>query len=97
MALAGCTGVFVGSESLSNENILDQNKRSLHTSAYAERVRTFHADGIQLNGSFVLGFDHDDKSFFDRTFEWFEEQRLECTHFHLLTLYPGTPLFHQMN
>ncbi|WP_158230975.1 B12-binding domain-containing radical SAM protein [Rhodopirellula bahusiensis] len=96
MALAGCTGVFVGFESLSNDNIRDQNKRSPNTSTYAERVKTFHDHGIQVNGSFVLGFDHDDESVFDRTIAWVEEQQLECATFHLLTPYPGTPLFAQM-
>jgi radical SAM superfamily enzyme YgiQ (UPF0313 family) len=27
---------------------------------------------------------------------WIEEQRLECATFHILTPYPGTPLFRQM-
>lgn len=96
MALAGCTGVFVGFESLSNDNIRDQNKRSPNTSTYARRVKIFHDFGIQVNGSFVLEFDHDDETVFDRTIEWVEEQRLECATFHLLTPYPGTPLFAQM-
>jgi radical SAM superfamily enzyme YgiQ (UPF0313 family) len=96
MALAGCTGVFVGFESLSNDNIRDQNKRSPHTSTYAARVKVFHDNGIQVNGSFVLGFDHDDTTIFDRTIEWVEENRLECATFHLLTPYPGTPLFRQL-
>lgn len=96
MALAGCTGVFVGFESLSNDNIRDQNKRSPNTSVYADRVKMFHEHGIQVNGSFVLGFDHDDESVFDKTIDWVEEQRLECATFHLLTPYPGTPLFKQM-
>ena len=55
-----------------------------------------HSNGIQLNGSFVLGFDHDRKDVFARTAEWIEENRLECATFHILTPYPGTPLFRQM-
>src|SRR6185436_20146741 len=34
MALAGCTAVFVGFESLDNENIVDSNKRSPRTEDY---------------------------------------------------------------
>ena len=49
-----------------------------------------------MNGSFVLGFDHDGKDVFRRTAEWIEENRLECATFHILTPYPGTPLFTQM-
>lgn len=96
MALAGCTGVFVGFESLSQQNISDQQKRSPPTSDYARRTRVFHDHGIQVNGSFVLGFDHDQPDVFDQTIEWVENNRLECATFHLLTPYPGTPLFRQL-
>ena len=44
----------------------------------------------------VLGFDHDGKDVFARTAEWIEENRLECATFHILTPYPATPLFKQM-
>jgi radical SAM superfamily enzyme YgiQ (UPF0313 family) len=96
MALAGCTGVFVGFESLSNENIDAACKKSPRTEDYARRVRLFHDVGIQVNGSFVLGFDHDRPEVFSRTVEWIEANRLECATFHILTPYPGTPLFRQM-
>ncbi|MEQ8211685.1 MAG: radical SAM protein [Lacipirellulaceae bacterium] len=96
MALAGCTGVFVGFESLNDANIQDQGKRSPQTSDYARRVRLLHDHGIQVNGSFVLGFDHDGPEVFDRTIEWVEENRLECATFHILTPYPNTPLFRQL-
>jgi radical SAM superfamily enzyme YgiQ (UPF0313 family) len=96
MALAGCTGVFVGFESLDDDNIADARKKSPRAADYARRVGLFHANGIQVNGSFVLGFDHDRPDVFDRTVEWIEAQRLECATFHILTPYPGTPLFRQM-
>jgi radical SAM superfamily enzyme YgiQ (UPF0313 family) len=50
-----------------------------------------------VNGSFVFGFDHDRRDVFERTTEWIESNRLECATFHILTPYPGTPLFSQMN
>ena len=96
MALAGCTGVFIGFESLSDENLADSHKKTPKTSDYARRVRILHDYGIQVNGSFVLGFDHDRKDVFARTAEWIEENRLECATFHILTPYPATPLFRQM-
>jgi radical SAM superfamily enzyme YgiQ (UPF0313 family) len=96
MALAGCTGVFVGFESLSDENLADAKKKTPKTTDYARRVRLLHDYGIQVNGSFVLGFDHDRKDVFARTAEWVEENRLECATFHILTPYPATPLFRQM-
>jgi radical SAM superfamily enzyme YgiQ (UPF0313 family) len=59
-------------------------------------VELFHENGIQVNGSFVLGFDQDHPNVFERTTSWIEENRLECATFHILTPYPGTPLFQQM-
>ena len=96
MALAGCTGVFVGFESLQNENIAAAKKKSPRTDDYARRVAIFHDNGIQVNGSFVLGFDHDRPDVFSHTVDWIEQNRLECATFHILTPYPGTPLFAQM-
>jgi radical SAM superfamily enzyme YgiQ (UPF0313 family) len=96
MGLAGCTGVFVGFESLQNGNIVAAHKKSPRTEEYARRVEIFHRNGIQVNGSFVLGFDEDRPDVFAKTVEWIEQQRLECATFHILTPYPGTPLFEQM-
>jgi radical SAM superfamily enzyme YgiQ (UPF0313 family) len=96
MALAGCTGVFVGFESLNGGNLIDSRKRTPLPEDYARRVAIFHRYGIQVNGSFVLGFDHDRPDVFERTVEWIEANRLECATFHILTPYPGTPLFRQL-
>jgi len=96
MALAGCTGVFVGFESLSDQNLADARKKTPKTADYSRRVRILHDNGVQVNGSFVLGFDHDHKDVFAGTAEWIDENRLECATFHILTPYPATPLFRQM-
>lgn len=96
MALAGCTGVFVGFESLHQANLDDARKKTPRPDDYARRVAILHDHGIQVNGSFVLGFDHDGPDVFVRTADWIEANRLECATFHILTPYPGTPLFAQM-
>src|SRR6185437_12165913 len=97
MALGGCTGVFIGFESLTDENLAAARKKTPKSADYARRVRMLHEHGIQVNGSFVLGFDHDHPDVFPRTAEWIEENRLECATFHILTPYPATPLFRQMD
>ena len=45
----------------------------------------------------MLGFDHDRRDVFERTAEWIEQNRMECSTFHILTPYPQTPLFRQMD
>jgi len=96
MALAGCTGVFIGFESLHFENLTDAHKKTPAPADYSRRVAILHRYGIQVNGSFVLGFDHDGPDVFARTVEWIEDNRLECATFHILTPYPATPLFRQL-
>ena len=96
MALAGCTGVFIGFESLTDDNLAAAGKKSPRAADYARRIRLLHDHGIQVNGSFVLGFDHDRRDCFDGLADWVEDQRLECATFHILTPYPGTPLFRRM-
>ncbi|HEV2454777.1 MAG TPA: radical SAM protein [Verrucomicrobiae bacterium] len=96
MALAGCTGVFIGFESLTDQNLADARKRTPRADDYARRVRMFHENGIQVNGSFVVGFDGDRRDTFTTLVQWIEGVRMECATFHILTPYPGTPLFRQM-
>ena len=60
MALAGCTGVFIGFESLHDDNL---DRRPQEEPAARRTMpagsRSCIDNGIQVNGSFVLGFDHD--------------------------------------
>jgi radical SAM superfamily enzyme YgiQ (UPF0313 family) len=96
MALSGCTGVFVGFESLHMGNLTAAGKRTPSPQDYGRRVRILHDSGIQVNGSFVFGFDGDTPVVFDDTLRWIEDNRLECATFHILTPYPGTPLFKRL-
>lgn len=96
MALAGCTGVFIGFESLTDENLRTAGKRSPRAEDYGRRIELLHRYGIQVNGSFVLGFDCDGPEVFEELSCWIEEQRLENATFHILTPYPNTPLFRRM-
>ena len=96
MALSGCTGVFVGFESLTADNLIACGKCSPAPDEFAARVELLHRWGIQVNGSFVLGFDHDGPEVFDALVDWIERARLECATFHVLTPYPGTPLFRRL-
>lgn len=96
MALAGCTGVFVGFESLTDENLTAARKKTPRAAEYARRVGVLHDHGIQVNGSFVLGFDQDRPGCFAELVDWIESVRMESATYHILTPYPGTPLFRQM-
>ncbi len=96
MALAGCTGVFVGFETLNDENLAKAHKRSPRAEDYGRRVAILHDHGIKVNGSFVVGFDGDRRDTFTTLAQWIDAQRLASATFHILTPYPGTPLFEQL-
>ena len=93
----GCTGVFIGFESLSDNNLADSNKKTPKTVDYARRVRILHDYGIQVNGSFRPRLRSRPQRRRSPAWpQWIEENRLECATFHILTPYPATPLFRQM-
>ena len=52
--------------------------------------------GVGTGEEAVIHGVDDRKDVFARTAEWVEENRLECSTFHILTPYPATPLFKQM-
>jgi radical SAM superfamily enzyme YgiQ (UPF0313 family) len=95
-AEAGMRSVFVGFETLSRANLLQSNKRQNLDKDYEKAIRRLHSLGIMINGSFVFGLDEDDKDVFKRTTDWAVRNALTTCTFHILTPYPGTRLFSNM-
>jgi radical SAM superfamily enzyme YgiQ (UPF0313 family) len=95
-ARAGLRSIFVGFETLSAANLKQSNKRQNMGHDYESAIRRLHDLGIMINGSFVFGLDDDDPSVFDRTVDWAVRNGLTTATFHILTPYPGTRLFQQM-
>lgn len=94
---AGCRSLFVGFESISAENMRNNNKPVNATADYAQACRRFHDAGIMINGSFVFGFDHDGPDVFDRTVEFAIEGKILTATFHVLTPLPGTRAFERLD
>jgi radical SAM superfamily enzyme YgiQ (UPF0313 family) len=95
-AEAGLRSVFVGFETLSSANLQQSNKKQNLGKDYTEAIQRLHSLGIMINGSFVFGLDDDDKDVFKRTVDWAVNNGLTTSTFHILTPYPGTRLFQQM-
>src|SRR5678816_2374397 len=95
-AEAGLRSVFVGFETLSNNNLVQSNKKQNIGKNYQEAIKRLHSLGIMINGSFVFGLDDDDKDVFKRTVDWAVKNALTTSTFHVLTPYPGTGLYKQM-
>ena len=95
-AEAGLRSLFVGFETFSPENLKQSNKKQNLKKDYEQAVNRLHGLGIMINGSFVFGLDDDHQDVFKRTVDWGVENAITTATFHILTPYPGTQLFAQM-
>lgn len=93
---SGCTGIFIGFETLSPETLRSIGKRINQPQRYLDVVRKIHDHGIGIDGSFVFGFDTDDAGVFDRTLEFVMQAKLDIAYFSILTPYPGTRLHQRL-
>lgn len=96
MARSGCTAMFVGLESLSQESLAAANKRPNMGLDYERAVATIHRHGIDIIGSFVFGLDPDQPGVFRQTVDFAERMKLGAAQFAVLTPFPGTPLYDQL-
>src|SRR5207248_9604105 len=83
-------------ESTDQEALRAQRKFQNLNRDYTEAIRRLHGLGVMVNGSFVFGMDQDGPDVFERTVEWAIAQGIETATFHILTPYPGTPLYRRM-
>jgi radical SAM superfamily enzyme YgiQ (UPF0313 family) len=93
---AGLRSLFVGFETFSAGNLKQSNKKQNLKKDYSDAVKRLHSLSVMINGSFVFGLDEDDKDVFKRTVEWGVQHSLTTSTYHILTPYPGTSLFTDM-
>ncbi len=60
-----------------------------------EMVDRIQQAGISVFMSIGLGFDHQDKSVFDRSLEWLRKADVRTAEFFIMTPFPQTPSWHQ--
>lgn len=95
-AQAGLRSLFVGFETLDPANLRAANKPQNLGRDYDAAIRRLDQNGVMVNGSFVFGLDDDTPDVFARTVEWGISRGLTTATYHVLTPYPGTALFQQM-
>jgi radical SAM superfamily enzyme YgiQ (UPF0313 family) len=96
-ASAGLRSLFVGFETLSSSSLEGAGKRQNLGRSYRDVARRLDSLGVMINGSFVFGLDGDDRDVFARTVDWAVQAGLTTSTFHILTPYPGTALFTDMD
>ena len=86
-AEAGMRSIFVGFESITEENLSRCNKLQNLNKDYTEVINKLHDLGIMINGSFVFGLDGDDPNVFKKTVEWAISKGITTSTFHIATPY----------
>lgn len=93
---SGCISLFVGIESISQETLNNYNKGFNKVEQYEELITRMHKAGITLYLSFIFGFDQDTPEQFQLTLEFLKKNKIPYAHFWILTPFPGTDLFTEM-
>jgi radical SAM superfamily enzyme YgiQ (UPF0313 family) len=92
---SGCQGMFIGLESLSQDNLRSTSKVPNIGKDMSEAIKAIHNAGVEIIGSFVLGLDGDVPSTFRRTVEFANKHKLAAAQFSVLTPFPGTAVYRQ--
>lgn len=95
-AQSGCKALFLGLETISQKSLDSANKSHNQVKYYKEIVARFHFYGIAIQAGTVFGFDHDDRSIFRTTVDFFREIGLDSATISVLIPFPNTPLFHRL-
>ena len=93
---SGCKALFLGLESLSLASLRAANKPHNRPAEYREVVQRLHAHGIAVQAGVVFGFDHDDRSRFRTTVEFYRSVGLDSATVSVLIPFPNTPLFRRL-
>ena len=96
MAASGCISLFIGFESLHFQKHLRKNTAYGTQEAMARAVDRIHKYGIGIQGSFIFGFDSDTTAVFGKTVSFIQDSEIELPHICILTPFPGTPLFDEL-
>jgi len=95
-AQSGCVSLFLGIESLSEENLRSVRKSFNKVSEYEDSLKKIHDHGIMVLAGLIFGFDHDDEGVFERTARFCEKTKIEAPCSFILTPLPGTGFFDRM-
>jgi len=90
---SGCERLNIGIESICQTSLAGVNKGEVNKyDQYRENIARIYDHGLSIYGLFMLGFDGDDESIFERTADFVAEAKIAHPIFTILTPVPGTRL-----
>ena len=96
MREAGFDTAFIGIETPDSESLGECGKRQNRGRDMAENVRSLQRAGLEVQGGFIVGFDHDTPAIFQRQIEFIQSTGIVTAMVGLLQAMAGTQLYERM-
>ena len=96
MAQAGFDTVFIGVETPDNDSLVECNKKQNLNRDLVADVKRIQRAGLQVQGGFIIGFDNDTPSTFQRLIDFIQKSGIVTAMVGLLQAPVGTRLYKRM-
>ena len=96
MSEAGFNTVFVGIETPDTEGLAECNKKQNKNRDLVEDVRRIQRAGLQVQAGFIVGFDTDTKSIFQRQIDFIQKSGIVSAMVGMLQAPRGTRLYERL-
>jgi len=96
MVQAGFRTVFIGIETPNEQSLTECNKRLNKNRDLVQDVKRIQRAGLQVQGGFIVGFDHDAPSIFQRQIDFIQKSGIVTAMVGLLQAPRGTRLYERL-
>jgi len=96
MVEAGFDAVFIGIETPDEEGLKECNKRQNKNRDMVQSIKRIQKAGLQVQGGFIVGFDSDTRSIFQRQIDFIQESAIVTAMVGLLQAPAGTKLYQRL-
>jgi radical SAM superfamily enzyme YgiQ (UPF0313 family) len=96
MVQAGFDSVFIGIETPDENSLAECSKLQNKNRDLLQDIRKIHHAGLQVMGGFIVGFDNDTPSIFQRQIDFIQNSGIVTAMVGMLQAPPGTRLFERL-
>ena len=96
MTKAGFTSVFVGIETPDADSLAECGKVQNRNRNLVDSVKVIQNGGLEVQGGFVVGFDNDELSIFQRQIDFIQKSGIVTALVGILTALPKTKLYQRL-
>lgn len=96
MIEAGFHSVFIGIETPEKASLLECGKLQNESRNLVEDVKRIQRSGLEVRGGFIVGFDHDQQSVFQKQIDFIQQSGIVTAMIGMLQAIPGTRLYERL-